>query len=116
MESLFLLAFGEEEFLAALAMTGLEAFFNKLLELENGFSKTCVEIDSTDLDGPGFLTPKLLCYGKRGQPHHSSVGNPQRSLRERLRRRLPVVGVDSVACFDQRECGGVDEVILAVTF
>jgi hypothetical protein len=32
MESLFLLAFGEEEFLAALAMTGLEAFFNKLLE------------------------------------------------------------------------------------
>jgi len=31
MESLFLLAFGEEEFLAALAMTGLEAFFNKLL-------------------------------------------------------------------------------------
>jgi hypothetical protein len=25
------LAFGEEEFLAALAMTGLEAFFNKLL-------------------------------------------------------------------------------------
>jgi hypothetical protein len=32
MESLFLLALGEEEFLAALAMTGLEAFFNKLLE------------------------------------------------------------------------------------
>jgi len=32
MESLFLLAFGEEEFLAALAMTGLEAFFNKLLD------------------------------------------------------------------------------------
>jgi hypothetical protein len=31
MESLFLLALGEEEFLAALAMTGLEAFFNKLL-------------------------------------------------------------------------------------
>jgi len=31
MESLFLLAFGEEEFIAALAMTGLEAFFNKLL-------------------------------------------------------------------------------------
>ena len=31
MESLFLLAFGEEEFLAALAMTCLEAFFNKLL-------------------------------------------------------------------------------------
>jgi len=34
MESLFLLAFGEEEFLAALAMTGLEAFFNKLLGKE----------------------------------------------------------------------------------
>jgi hypothetical protein len=32
MESLFLLAFGEEEFLAALAMADLEAFFNKLLE------------------------------------------------------------------------------------
>jgi hypothetical protein len=31
MESLFLLAFGEEEFLSALAMTGSEAFFNKLL-------------------------------------------------------------------------------------
>ena len=30
-ESLFLLAFGEEEFLDALAMTGPEAFFNKLL-------------------------------------------------------------------------------------
>jgi hypothetical protein len=26
------LAFGEEEFIAALAMTGLEAFFNKLLK------------------------------------------------------------------------------------
>jgi hypothetical protein len=35
MESLFLLALGEEEYLAALAMTGLEAFFNKLLEFEN---------------------------------------------------------------------------------
>ena len=32
MESLFLLAFGEEEFLAALGMTGSETFFNKLLE------------------------------------------------------------------------------------
>jgi len=32
MESLFLLAFGEEKFLAAPAMTGSEAFFNKLLE------------------------------------------------------------------------------------
>jgi Tfp pilus assembly protein FimT len=31
MESLFLLAFGEEEFLASLAMAGSEAFFNKLL-------------------------------------------------------------------------------------
>ena len=31
MESLFLLAFGEEEFLAALGMTGSETFFNKLL-------------------------------------------------------------------------------------
>jgi hypothetical protein len=31
MESLFLLAFGEEEFLAALAMASSEAFFNKLL-------------------------------------------------------------------------------------
>jgi hypothetical protein len=31
MESLFLLAFGEEEFLAALAMACSEAFFNKLL-------------------------------------------------------------------------------------
>jgi len=34
MESLFLLAFGEEKSLAAPAMTGSEAFFNKLL---NGF-------------------------------------------------------------------------------
>jgi len=31
MESLFLLAFDAEEFLAALAMAGSEAFFNKLL-------------------------------------------------------------------------------------
>jgi hypothetical protein len=31
MESPFLLAFGEEEFLAALAMAASEAFFNKLL-------------------------------------------------------------------------------------
>jgi hypothetical protein len=31
MESLFLLAFDAEEFLAALAMAGAEAFFNKLL-------------------------------------------------------------------------------------
>ena len=31
METNFLLAFGEEEFLAPLAMTGSEAFFNKLL-------------------------------------------------------------------------------------
>jgi hypothetical protein len=31
MESFFLLAFGEEEFLAALAMAGSEAFFNELL-------------------------------------------------------------------------------------
>jgi len=31
MESLFLLAFDSEEFLAALAMAGSEAFFNKLL-------------------------------------------------------------------------------------
>ena len=31
METHFLLAFGEEEFLAQLAMTGSEAFFNKLL-------------------------------------------------------------------------------------
>jgi hypothetical protein len=35
MESLFLLAFGEEEFIAALAMTGLEAFFNKLLDQDD---------------------------------------------------------------------------------
>jgi hypothetical protein len=33
MESLFLLAFGEEKSLAAPAMTGSEAFFNKLLEV-----------------------------------------------------------------------------------
>ena len=32
METHFLLAFGEEEFLAPLAMTGSEAFFNKLLD------------------------------------------------------------------------------------
>ena len=32
METHFLLAFGEGEFLAPLAMTGSEAFFNKLLE------------------------------------------------------------------------------------
>jgi hypothetical protein len=32
MESLFLLAFGEEKFLAAPAATGPEAFFNKLLD------------------------------------------------------------------------------------
>ena len=32
METHFLLAFGEAEFLAPLAMTGSEAFFNKLLE------------------------------------------------------------------------------------
>jgi hypothetical protein len=31
MESLCLLAFGEEEFLAALPMAASEAFFNKLL-------------------------------------------------------------------------------------
>jgi hypothetical protein len=31
LESLFLLAFSEEEFLAALAMASSEAFFNKLL-------------------------------------------------------------------------------------
>jgi hypothetical protein len=31
MESLFLLAFSEEEFLTALAMVSSEAFFNKLL-------------------------------------------------------------------------------------
>jgi hypothetical protein len=31
MESLFLLAFGEEEFFIALAMACSEAFFNKLL-------------------------------------------------------------------------------------
>ena len=30
METQFLLAFGEEEFLAPLAITGKEAFFNKL--------------------------------------------------------------------------------------
>jgi hypothetical protein len=35
METDFLLAFGEEEFLAPLAMTGSEVFFNKLL---NGIS------------------------------------------------------------------------------
>jgi hypothetical protein len=33
METHFLLAFGEEEFLAPFAMTGSEAFFNKLLGL-----------------------------------------------------------------------------------
>jgi len=32
MESLFLLAFGEEKSRAAPAMTGSEAFFNKLLK------------------------------------------------------------------------------------
>jgi hypothetical protein len=31
MESLFLLAFSDEEFLAALAMASSEGFFNKLL-------------------------------------------------------------------------------------
>jgi hypothetical protein len=31
METLFLLAFGEEDFLASLATAGSEAFFNKLL-------------------------------------------------------------------------------------
>jgi len=40
MESLFLLAFGEEEFLAALAMADLEAFFNKLLNTAISFSTT----------------------------------------------------------------------------
>ena len=33
MESLFFLAFGEEDFLAAFEMAGLGAFFNKLLDL-----------------------------------------------------------------------------------
>jgi hypothetical protein len=40
MESLFLLAFGEEEFLAALAMADLEAFFNKLLRERFCFCST----------------------------------------------------------------------------
>ena len=42
MESLFLLAFAEEEFLAALGMTGSETFFNKLLgssRTERGFDQ-----------------------------------------------------------------------------
>ena len=40
METHFLLAFGEEEFLAPLAMTGSEAFFNKLLkDLSSFFGK-----------------------------------------------------------------------------
>jgi hypothetical protein len=34
MESLFLLAFGEEKSLAAPAMTGSDAFFNKLLVVD----------------------------------------------------------------------------------
>ena len=43
MESLFLLAFGEEEFLAALGMTGSETFFNKLLKVPRK------DIDEADL-------------------------------------------------------------------
>jgi len=35
MESLFLLAFGEEEFLAALAMTGFRSLFNKAVRPAN---------------------------------------------------------------------------------
>jgi hypothetical protein len=39
-ESLFLLAFGEEEFLAALGMTGSETFFNKLLDQMDSLAKS----------------------------------------------------------------------------
>jgi hypothetical protein len=38
-EPLFLLAFGEEAFLAALAMVGSEAFFNKLLVRQSGVDR-----------------------------------------------------------------------------
>ena len=39
MKTLFLLTFGEEEFLTVLAMTASEAFFNKLLEREFRFRR-----------------------------------------------------------------------------
>jgi hypothetical protein len=38
METHFLLAFGEEEFLAPLAMAGSKAFFNKLLGSTNSIT------------------------------------------------------------------------------
>jgi hypothetical protein len=55
MESLFLLAFGEEEFLAALPMAASEAFFNKLpipesacfgRRVSSGEHEPCLQRDS----------------------------------------------------------------------
>jgi|HubBroStandDraft_2_1064218.scaffolds.fasta_scaffold271516_1 hypothetical protein len=62
MESLFLLAFGEEDFLASVAMAGSEAFFNKLLV------KLLVHetVDSSRSSGYRLILPEC---GERNRRH-----------------------------------------------
>ena len=45
MESLFLLGFSEEEFLIALAMASSEAFFNKLLVVQDDAEERIINVD-----------------------------------------------------------------------
>ena len=66
METHFLLAFGEEEFLAPLAMTGSEAFFNKLLEVSAGIDSDLaaavrIPIERAFIFGFRFIT--VICAG-----------------------------------------------------
>jgi hypothetical protein len=55
METHFLLAFGEAEFLAPLAMTGSEAFFNKLLE-QRASIPGGPDVYEPNVDGPNPMT------------------------------------------------------------
>jgi hypothetical protein len=72
MESLFFSAFGEEDFLAALEMTGSEAFFNKLLTL-NGDPQCRAIITAVDaIRNYGLLTRTIGEHGPQsgGNPHN----------------------------------------------
>ena len=65
MESLFLLAFGEEEFLAALAMTGSEAFFNKLLGMKVCVTRNYHPDDQMSTEEPGNIVRVDILRGDR---------------------------------------------------
>ena len=102
MESLFLLAFGEEEFFIALAMACSEAFFNKLLIGEVKSARNHISGNATyqalRLRLARIAISARFASGVSGHPGGDRQNHARRLIRRAVdeRQGLGIVSVDSI--------------------